>query len=62
MHNKILGGNIVKKLIKKNVVHNKNYYMVRLYAFEGVGGGNNNCIGNGNCCGNGQCCGNTGGH
>mgnify|MGYP007043825099 CR=1 FL=1 len=52
----------MKKLIKKNVVHNKNYYMVRLYAFEGVGGGNNNCIGNGNCCGNGQCCGNTGGH
>ena len=49
----------MKKLLKKKSVKSKKYNMIQLYAFEAVGGGNNNCIANGNCCGNGVCCGNT---
>ena len=45
-----------KKLTKKS---KNNSTLVQLYAFEGVGGGNNNCINNGNCCNNEQCCGNS---
>ena len=47
----------MKKKLTKKLKNNST--LVQLYAFEGVGGGNNNCIGNGNCCDNGQCCGNS---